>query len=84
MLWCHHNTLALAADHKRNFTRFNIVPFESIAAQPGDYIFVDYVDDKDSDLRSNWIDQAFLADHAVVRHIGPALGGDMVSVRFQP
>jgi hypothetical protein len=70
---------SLTALHLHEFTDLTIIPFESVAREPGEHVFLVF-----HDPGKNWIDQAFAEDHANVRPIGSALGGDVVSVRFQP
>jgi hypothetical protein len=79
MLWSHHDNDARLAMHLHNFTRLTVVPYESIATQPGDHIFVDY-----KGAPWDWADQSFSAAHANVRPLGHAFGGDLMSVRFLP
>jgi len=79
MLWGNHNTDALTAMHMRAFTHFNIVRYESVAAQPGEHLFVQV-----GDSGFDWTNQAFSADHANINPLGSGLGGEVLSVRFIP
>ncbi len=72
--------------HMRNFTHFATLPYESVASQPGDHIFVTVHSNRSgwTDLQEDWTDEAFAAAHANVRLVGSAFGGDVVLVRFLP
>jgi 4-amino-4-deoxy-L-arabinose transferase-like glycosyltransferase len=76
LLWSRRDTESLTALHMRNFTGFPIVPYEQLATEPGDHIFVL--------LHSgwNWTDQTFAAAHAEITPLGPAMGGDAANVQF--
>jgi Dolichyl-phosphate-mannose-protein mannosyltransferase len=76
--WDFHDTESLAALRMRNFTGFPIFSYESLATQPDDHIFVLFHSGWD------WTDQALASTHANITPLGPAFGGDAVSVRFPP
>jgi ribosomal protein S18 acetylase RimI-like enzyme len=76
MRWSHSDTSSLIVLHMKSFTPYTILPYESLATQPGDHIFVV------SHGGWNWTDQAFAADHVEVTPIGHTFGSDVVSVRF--
>jgi hypothetical protein len=75
----HMDTESLAAMHMLTFTQFNIVPWETLIAQPGDHVFVFH---PNSDW--DWTQRALAVDHAEVKPVGQAFGADVVSVRFRP
>ena len=71
-----HDTVSLTAMHMRAFTGFPIVAYEQWKQQPGPHILILFHSGWD------WTDQALAEDHAELSPLGPALGGDAVSVRF--
>jgi len=79
LYWNGSDSNVLVVMHMRNFPIFPIVPYESVTAQPGDHLLA--IIKKDS---WDWSARAFAASGADVKPIGPALGGDLVSVRFHP
>jgi Dolichyl-phosphate-mannose-protein mannosyltransferase len=79
LLWDNMDTISLTADHMRNFTNFKIVPFESVVAQSGDHMFVDY-----GTGQWTWTHKALQASHASIKPIGSAVGGQLVSAQFLP
>lgn len=79
LLWDNMDTISLTADHMRNFTNLKIVPFESVVAQRGDQLFVDY-----GPGQWTWTHEALNASHISVKPLGPAIGGQLVSAHFQP
>ncbi len=76
MRWIHSDTSSRTVLHLKSFTPYTILPYESLAAQPGKHLFIV------SPGAWNWIDQAFAAEHAEVTPIGNAFGREVVSVRF--
>jgi hypothetical protein len=76
MRWSHSDTSSLIVLHMKSFTPYTILPYESLASQPGEHIFVV------SHGGWNWTDQAFTAEHVEVTPIGQIFGSDVVSVRF--
>jgi 4-amino-4-deoxy-L-arabinose transferase-like glycosyltransferase len=78
LLWSQRDTESLTAFHMRNFTGFPIVPYEQLSTEPGDHIFVLL------HTGWSWTDQALAADHAEVKPLGHAMGGDVTAVRFLP
>lgn len=72
----HSDTDSRIVLHLKSFAPYTILPYESLAAQPGDHIFVV------SHGGWNWTDQAFAAEHVKVTPIGQIFGSDVVSVRF--
>jgi 4-amino-4-deoxy-L-arabinose transferase-like glycosyltransferase len=78
LLWSRRDTESLTAEHMRHFTGFPIIPYEQLATQLGDHVFVL--------LHSgwSWTDQALAAAHAEITPLGSAMGGDAASVRFAP
>lgn len=78
MTWHRHDTDSLSEYNLRQFSDIRLVPYASVAAQPGPHIFVVYRSEWD------WTDQAFAQSHAEVTAIGPAFDGTAVSVRFPP
>jgi hypothetical protein len=76
MRWNHNDPGSRIAIHMKSFTPFTIVPYESLAAQPGEHLFV---------LTSggwNWTDKAFSSEHPDAKFIGKAYGFNVVSIRF--
>ena len=71
-----HDTVSLTALHMRDFTGFTIVPYEDLRREPGPHTLILYHSGWD------WTDQALARDQAPITPIGPAHGGDAVSVRF--
>jgi hypothetical protein len=65
--------------HMRNFTPFDIEPYESMADKPGEFIFV-----VSHEPGWEWIDQEFADAHAKARRVGSAFGIDVFSVQFVP
>ena len=76
MRWKQSDDDSLNVLHLKSFAPFTILPYESLASQPGDHIFVI------SHGGWNWTDQAFAAEHVEVTPIGNVAGSDVVSVRF--
>jgi len=74
--WDGHDTVSLTAMHMRGFTGFTIVPWDRLRAQPGPYILILLHSGWD------WTDQALAESHAKITPLGPAMGGDAVSVSF--
>jgi hypothetical protein len=78
----HMDTSSFTAINMRNFTDFNIVPYESLVTQPGDHLFVVYPSVGSN--KADWVSQALSEAHAEVTTVGHTFGGDVVSVRFRP
>ena len=76
MRWNHFDTASRIVLHLKSFTPYAILPYESLASQPGEHIFV--VEQWGWD----WTRKAFAAEHAEVMPIGQAFGCEVVSVRF--
>jgi hypothetical protein len=79
--WQDTNVFALTAIHLHAFTGMQVIPYETLANQVGDHIFVEF------NKPGIWLNNAFAADHANVKSLGPAFGGgaftgEAVSVRF--
>jgi hypothetical protein len=74
----HHDTQSLTAEHMRHFTRFNIVRYEDLRAQPGPHLFVIYPHGSGWD----WLATQLQRDHAAITSLGPAMEGELVSVTF--
>ncbi len=62
--------------HLKSFTSYTILPYEGIATQPGEHIFVV------EQGCWNWIEQAFAAEHVDLKYVGKLGGNDVLSVRF--
>jgi len=77
--WVHTDLTSLTALHMRNFTNFTIEPYDSVAAQAGEFIFAIH-----RDPGWDWTDKALANAHAKVRSIGSAFDIDVVSVQFLP
>jgi len=81
--WNHTDTGTFQSLCMRNFTPFDIEPYESLtdrglgADQSGDFVFA-LVDDP----RWDWLAGAFRDANAKVRPVGSAFGTDVVSARF--
>jgi hypothetical protein len=75
----HTDTNSLTAMNMRRFTHFIIVPYDTLATQPGDTIFVTFHQRSD-----NWVPRSTANPFAPARQIGPAFGGDAESIRFLP
>jgi hypothetical protein len=76
MRWNHNDTSTRIEIHMKSFTPFPIVPFESLATQPGGSLFV---------MTTGgwiWTDKAFASEPQKVKYIGQAYGFNVVSVRF--
>ncbi len=70
------DTNSLTADHMRAFTGFRITPWDEVFAQPGEHRLLLYKSPWD------WV-PVLLKDptqHAHVRDLGPALGGELYGV----
>ncbi len=78
ILYDGHDTVSLTAMHMRAFTGFPIVAYDDLNRLPGTHILVLFHSGWD------WTDQALAESHAQITPLGPALGGDAVSVRFTP
>ncbi len=71
------DTNSLTADHMQHFTGFNIASWEQFEHKEDDSLrLVEYHTGWD------WSDRAMTPDNSIVRPLGPALGGDAVSVTF--
>lgn len=73
----HHNTQSLTAEHMRYFTGYRIDQYEDLRNQPGPHLMILYRVDG-----WNWLVKALEQDHAAITPLGPALGGELVSVTF--
>lgn len=73
----HHDTQSLTAEHMRHFTDYRIDSYEDLRSQPGSHLMLLY-----RGGGWNWLDKALEQDHATITLIGPALGGELVSVAF--
>ncbi len=76
MRWNHFDTSSLIVLHMKSFTPYTILPYESLATQPGAHIFVV------EQGGWNWIEQAFAAEHVELKSVGKLGGNDVLSVRF--
>jgi len=76
MRWNHSDDDSLNVLHLKSFAPYTILPYESLATQPGDHIFVI------SHGGWNWTDQAFADEHVEVMFLGNTFGSELVSVRF--
>jgi len=79
--WHHGNTGALTGLHMRSFTGFPIVPFETLAKQPGDNLIVVF---NALDHTDDWSAEALAADHSSSTRLGTFAGGDVMAVHFIP
>jgi hypothetical protein len=75
--WNRHDTMALTAMHLQHFTSLPIETYEQIRSGGGEQLFLLQHTGWD------WTDQALAADHAQVRVLGQAFGGDIAIVRFR-
>jgi hypothetical protein len=66
--------VSLEVSHLKAQSNFNIQTYEHIRAQPGEHLFV--VSPR------TWLDSALALDHASIQRLGPAYGGELVSVVF--
>jgi hypothetical protein len=76
MRWNHIQASTKFALHLKSFTPYTILPFEDVAAEPGDHVFV---------LEQggwNWIEQALASEHGEQTYLGKLGGNDVVSVHF--
>jgi hypothetical protein len=71
-----HDTVSLTALHMRDLTGFTIVPYDELRREPGPHTLILFHSGWD------WTDQALARDQAQITPLGPALGGDAVSIRF--
>ena len=74
--WNHADVGSITVLHMKSFSPYIILPYESLAAQPGERIFAV------SQGGRNWIEQAFAAERVEVKPIGSVAGREVVSVRF--
>jgi hypothetical protein len=81
--WLQTDTGYLTMLHMRNFTKFNIVPYESLMSEPGDYFFLDCSSPKWDCERWNWIHGALATSLGSVSPVGTGFCGDVVSVRIR-
>jgi len=72
------DTGSLTMSHLKPMLAANVQPYEEIEAQPGEHLFVLFP------YSFDWLHAAFASDHADVQDLGPAYGGELVSVRFPP
>lgn len=79
MKWRHMDTGTFNVLCMRNFTPFDIEPYESVSDRAGEFVFA-VVDEPGWD----WTIQAFKDAGAKVRSAGSAFGVDVVTVRFIP
>ena len=75
MRW-NHIDASIFVIHLKSFTSYTILPYEGIATQPGEHIFVV------EQGGWNWIEQAFAAEHVDLKYVGKLGGNDVLSVRF--
>lgn len=73
----HHDTQSLTAEHMRHFTGYRIDRYEDLRRQPGSHLMILYRVDG-----WNWLAKALEQDHTPIMPLGPALGGELVSVTF--
>ncbi len=73
---CNSDTMTLTTLHTKPMMEVNLESYEALAKQPGDQLIVIYHMDFD------WTDRALASSHAKITYLGPAYGGDLVSVRF--
>jgi len=73
---CNSDTMTLTALHTQPMMEMKLESYEALAKQPGEHLFVIFHMDFD------WTDRALAASHAKITYLGPAYGGDLVSVRF--
>lgn len=78
--WNHTDTGTFQAMCMRNFTSFDIEPYESVADRAGESVFAVVEDEP----RWDWALHAFGDAHARVRSVGSAFGVDVVTVQFVP
>jgi hypothetical protein len=76
MRWNYTDVGSMTVLHLKSFTPYIVLPYESLATQPGEHIFAV------SRGGRNWIEQAFAAEHVEVKPIGNVAGCEVVSVRF--
>jgi hypothetical protein len=75
----HANTNSLTVMNMRRFTHFIIVPYDTLATQPGEPVFVTFHQRSD-----NWVPRTTANTFAPAKYIGSAFGGDAESIRFLP
>jgi hypothetical protein len=76
MRWNHSDTDSRIVLHLKSFTPYTILPYENLATQPGEHIFVV------EQGGWNWIEQVFAAEHVELKLVGKVGGSDVMSVRF--
>jgi len=76
MRWNHIDTASRIVLHLKSFTPYTILPYEGLAAQPGQHIFVI------EQWGWDWTHKAFAAEPVEVTPVGHAFGCEVVSVRF--
>ena len=76
MRWNHTDMGSMTVLHLKSFTPYTILPYESLASQPGEHIFVI------EQWGWDWTRKAFAAEHVEVTPVGHAFGCEVVSVRF--
>jgi hypothetical protein len=67
---------SLETSHLKSWSNFDVQSYEQIKTQPGEHLFVL--------SPATWLDSALALDHASIERLGPAYGGELVSVRFPP
>ena len=73
------DTEFLIETNASHYTHLRMEAYESVASQPGDRLFLVY-----KGAPENWIDCALSNAHSEITDLGPALGGELESVRFRP
>lgn len=72
-----HDTMFLTATHTQHFSTQPIMSYDDLQRQPGDHLFATF------HSGWNWTQQAFADEHATVKPLGSAFGGELDAVRFQ-
>lgn len=72
-----HDTMFLTATHTQRFSTQPILSYEQLQLQPGEHLFATF------HSGWNWTQQAFADEHATVKPLGSAFGGELEAVRFQ-
>jgi 4-amino-4-deoxy-L-arabinose transferase-like glycosyltransferase len=75
MRWNQSETDSRIVANLKTFTPYMIVPYESVIHEPGEHLFVV------THGGWNWLDKAFASGQLQVTTVGPAFGGEVVSVR---
>jgi len=71
-----HDTYSIAASNLQHFTTLPTVNYDQLIAEPSPHLLIQWQDGW------NWTDKAAVSEQATVTSLGPAFGGQAVSVQW--